>query len=264
VFLESYSELNQTLSDLSLAIVEPNRYRDRPQDRSQPLVYERRFWRTLEDCYQNLGCGKSAQVPSDDAAMDLNQQLYSALKTYPLRVIRELRGFKYAAQRNGGEKFALFLWLRTRRLTGESPSYSLNLVGTSAYVHREEWSMRREEDIVDQSLSAPAQSVFTGTLTMTNIDPSPYEPTWRGVVAAPIILAGTSSQSKIGSDFAEILTIGAITLNSTHKVRRDGGFSTAPQDYSVVSGLNSEEFNKLATSLQQAAKLVLKPRSSTA
>jgi SIR2-like domain len=260
IFLQSYSELNQTLSDLSLAIVEPDRYRDRPTDAS--LVYSKRFTRTLERCYQKMGCGKSGQVPDREKARELNEKLYEALRDGPLRMLNEVRRNYWGPHRNGSdepERFALFLWLRTRRPIGGDPPYSLNLVGTSAYVHREGWSMRRVEKIVENSTTAAVQAVFAGTPNVVNMDPSGQEPNWRGIVAAPIILEGTCSASMIGGSAADILTIGAITLNSTRKVVRPGDARPDDAAYSIISRLKSSDFNKLMTSLDAAADHVLRP-----
>jgi len=159
-----------------------------------------------------------------------------------------------------GENFALSLWLRSRRQRGAGPTkYALNLVGTSAFTHREGWSIRPPEKIDRNSQLAAVKAVFMGTLIATNAEPVPGLPIWRGIVASPIMLTGYASDVEIDGVAADKLTVGAITLNSNRTIAaldagRRPGLSSS---FSIMSALDGGNMNQLAESLQWAAAEVL-------
>lgn len=262
VFLKSYSQLNQVISDLALAVVEPVRYSsDAPEVDS--LVYGLRLGRALDDCYAAIGCTDSARSPVGDAADELSARLHRALTIPggPVDVLKALSP-KYGGLRLGGddgENFGLFLWLRTRDHGQTKRKYAINLVGTSAYTHREEWSLRHEVEISRDSQFAAAQAIFTGNSLAVNVPLAPNARTWRGILAAPIRHAASGSDENIGTTPADILTIGAVTLNSTHLVKRGGEERDAAEQASLIRKLDSKHYNDLLESLQKAAEYVLDP-----
>ncbi|MEU0791746.1 SIR2 family protein [Amycolatopsis sp. NPDC005961] len=259
IFLKSYSQLNQAISDLSLAVLEPARYRPE-YEVGDSLVYSRRFARALDDCYTSVGCEPRAEIPAGQAAEELTTRLHAALSISggPLDVLRKLSK-EYGDHKlggNDGENFGLFLWLRSRPLENGLRRYTINLVGTSVYTHREEWSLRHHVSIDRGSDFAAAQAVFTGTLQASNLSPSPIAQIWRGILAAPILLSGVGSDVMIGDAPADVLTVGAITLNSTYIIKANGE-DVAPEHLSLISKLDSERYNYLLGSLQQAAQHVM-------
>jgi hypothetical protein len=257
IFLRSYSQLNQVISDLALASVEPDRYLT-----DGSLVYGERLARALDMCYTAIGCGPNDWVPFGKAGVAFNDRLYHALNAPggPLDVLKRLsplyRNTKLGGP--GGENFGLSLWLRTREGLATRESYSLCMVGTSAFTHREEWSMRREVPISADTPFSAAQAIFQGSRQVSNVVPSPTSQIWRGVVAAPVLLVASGSDKNINGEPADILTIGAITLNSTHLVTDlEDGSEPEPEDVSIIKRLKAAHYDELINSLQKAAEFVL-------
>ncbi|MEA5366706.1 SIR2 family protein [Amycolatopsis sp., V23-08] len=259
IFLKSYSQLNQAISDLTLAVLEPERYRldDAVGD---SLVYSRRFARALDVCYTAVGCSPKAEIPAGQAAEDLTTRLHKALSIPdgPLDVLNRFSTEygNHVLGGNDGENFGLFLWLRSRTQENGGRSYTINLVGTSVYTHREEWSLRHHVNIDRGSDFAAAQAIFTGNLQAANLTPSPIAQIWRGILAAPILISGTGSDRMVGKAPADVLTVGAITLNSTYVIKANGE-RVAPRHLSLISKLDSERYNYLLGSLQQAAQYAM-------
>jgi hypothetical protein len=261
IFLKSYSQLNQAISDLALATVALDRYLG-SDDPADSLTYGNRLNRALDDCYAAIGCSATDWVPSGTAGADFNDRLYQALSIPggPLDVLRRMNQL-YRSPRLGGpdgENFGLSLWLRTRDRLSAKESYSLCMVGTSAFTHREEWSMRRQIPISADTPFTAAQAVFQGSRQVANVAPSPTSQLWRGVVATPVLLVGSGSDKNINGEPADILTIGAITLNSTHLVTElDDGDEPGPAEFSIVKRLKAAHYDELIASLQTAAEFVL-------
>ncbi|MGW3962724.1 SIR2 family protein [Amycolatopsis sp. NPDC005003] len=259
IFLKSYSQLNQVIADLALAVLEPRRYRIDMKS-NDSLVYSRRLAKALDNCYASIGCPPDVHVPSGGVAEDLTTRLHQALEIEdgPLEVLRDL-GRQYNDHPLGGatgENFGLFLWLRSRDLEGGRHRYILNLVGTSVYAHREDWSLRHHVKIDRNSEFAAAQAVFTGNLQATNLTPAPIGQIWRGILAAPILMSGIGSERTIGSDPVDVVTVGAITLNSTFVIKTNG--ERVPQDdLSLISKLDSVRQIRLLDSLRRAAQYVI-------
>jgi hypothetical protein len=134
------------------------------------------------------------------------------------------------------------------------------MVGTSAFTHREEWSMRREVPISADTPFSAAQAIFQGSRQVSNVVPSPTSQIWRGVVAAPVLLVASGSDKNINGEPADILTIGAITLNSTHLVTDlEDGKEPDPEEVSIIKRLKAAHYDELIASLQKAAEFVLDP-----
>lgn len=262
VFLKSFSQLDQTMSDLSLKILEPGRYRARPPDGSPSLVYERRLARALDECYRAIGCSSTQRVPVHDAAVALNHRLHLALHSRlgPVKVIDRLaRSIGELDDGSGDEEnFALFLWLKCRQRgrRADGYRYALRMVGNSAYNHREEWSTWPETDIARDSERAAAQVVFYGRQMAVNAGSEPGSEMWKGFVSMPILLESTGSEVTIGGTPADVVTVGAITLGSTRRVQT--GVPLTPGDrYSIITKFDSALLDQVFDSLTYAASRIL-------
>jgi len=118
--------------------------------------------------------------------------------------------------------------------------------------------MRREIPISADSPFTAAQAVFQGSRQVANVVPSPTSRIWRGVVAAPVLLVASGSDKSIDGEPADILTIGAVTLNSTHLVTDvDDGDEPDPEEFSIIKRLKAAHYDELIASLQKAAEYVL-------
>ncbi|HEY0636935.1 MAG TPA: SIR2 family protein [Pseudonocardiaceae bacterium] len=260
VMLRSYSQLNQVLADLSLVILQPRRYLRTPAEDPDSLVYSARMDRALDRCYRAVGCGRRQRVPDGPMAATLNDRLYAALHAPegPVGVISEIARTNFAYNfRRSAEKLSLFLWLRSRAHRGGPSPYALNLVGMSAYLHREKWSIRTEVEIVRGSVMVAAQAVFYNAPLAVDVQQQAGSPIWRGMIAMPIVLDSMNPDLRVGDSPADILTVGAITLNSTHLV--------AAADHSVGTGksimtlFDDEEMRRVRASILHAADAVLTP-----
>lgn len=261
IFLESYSQLNQAISDLGLAIVEADRYQPVGEGTAGELVYGNRLAKALDDCYARIGCPGAEQVPLGSAAEALHDKLYAALRAPdgPATVLRQL------AERHGdhpnGENMALFLWLRCRQYHERKTNYALNLVATSAYVHREAWSIRWwDQPIIRESEIVAVNAIFLGTNLASNLNAPRGGKVWRGIMACPIVMDSTASKKSINGVPLDTVTVGAITLNSTHYVNKEDlpqNGRSQHEDHSAVIALDAHETELVYTSIAQAAKSVL-------
>lgn len=269
ILLKSYSQLNQVLLDLTLATLESNKYVPNRADTQATLKYGRRLSRELTRIYTNIGCEKGEQeVPLGSKAERLSKSLYRALHDGPLAQLRE---YANSDIDGNGENFALFLWLRCRPQGRENAPYALRLVGTSAYVHREEWSLIPRQAIVKDSRIAAVSAVFEGIPRRVNLDPAPTgSQTWRGIVAHPLVVGPTVSRATVCDLPADMLTVGAVTLNSTRYV--DDRDESLPKklhrqvqgdEFSILTKLTLEQSDQIYASIVGAAAGVLYPPSST-
>lgn len=259
VLLKSYSQLHQVLADLSLAILEPNRYLRTPNDDPSSLVYGARLGRALDRCYSAVGCAKRDRVPAGRHAGALNDRLYDALHADqgPVGVISKIAGDSYSYDfRRSAEKLSLFLWLRSRGRHGRPARYALSLIGMSAYIHREEWSLRSEIEIERATRMTAVQAVFYGAPLAVDLERQAGSPIWRGLIALPIVLDSTSTDLRVGQTPADILTVGAITLNSTHRVAPEVPNGSG---LSIMALFDDEQMKMVLASILHAADAVLTP-----
>lgn len=261
VLLKSYSQLHQVLADLSLAILEPNRYLRTPSDDPSSLVYGARLRRALDQCYSTVGCAKRDRVPDGRRAATLNDRLYRALHADqgPVGVISRIASDSYSYDfRRSTEKLSLFLWLRSRGQRGRRARYALSLIGMSAYSHREEWSLRSEIEIMRATKMTASQAVFYGAPLAVDLERQVGSPIWRGLVALPIVLDSTSCDLRVSQSPADLLTVGAITLNSTHRVAPE--VPSGP-GLSILALFDDEQMKMVLASIRYAADAVLTPDS---
>ena len=137
--------------------------------------------------------------------------------------------------------------------------YALTLVGSSASIYREAWSVRWEVPIERDSTIAAAQAVFFGTPISFNLTPSPEASPWRGILALPVELQSTGSAKLVGGTAADTLTIGAITLNSTRRVKETDADAGGREDagWSILTRLDAAQLNQVVAGMSYAAAAVL-------
>ncbi|MDQ0911214.1 hypothetical protein QFZ22_007199 [Streptomyces canus] len=258
IFLKSHSQLVQVLWDLDLALTEPSLYVFTRKD-PQSLAYGPRFQRRLNACYSAIGCPAGGDFPPYNEAQKLSERLHDGLNgTGALaEELRKLRR-KYKRQSAPDESFALFLWLRSRQpgASGKAP-YALTQVGNSAHVHREPWSNRgRRVPIVGNSDYPAARAVFRGTNLLGSLpSESPYR-IWEGMLAVPVRIKDTAFCKAGSSHGLDILTVGTITLNTTHEVDKEKVDNS--DNTSVLACLSTEELSTLAGLLEDFSREILK------
>ena len=230
ILLKSYSQLVQAFSEMGLCAVEPANYVLTPKH-GQSIRYGARLNRAITQAYKAIGAARGQELPRDTAngsalSEALHKALYggNGLVSLIEKVLRE----EARIESLGDEKFALFLWLRRRARGKVSAPYGVMLTGSSAYVHREEWSFKRPDEISYNSEWMASRCLFMGGLQITNgtntTDGIPgssgkQPPTWNGILARPLILRGFSSPVSSNRDLDGMydrLVIGSVTLNSTY------------------------------------------------
>lgn len=268
IFLRSYSQLNQVLADLTLASVEPQKYQPETSGSSSCLVYGNRLKTALDEIYGNIGCTEPHQeVPIEEKAQRLHNALYEAMQRGPVKKLIEFAGNIAVGHDIGGpegENFGMFLWLRCRENGSRQVGYSLQMVGSSTYTHREPWSLPMRQNIVRDSKMTAVRAVFYGKQIFANLDPAPSGlQTWRGIVACPLVLPSTASRQRIKNIPVDILTVGAVTFNSTYYIDKlDKKIMEDPakrQHLSILAKVDLAQASEiLATLVEAASDLVRK------
>jgi SIR2-like domain len=257
ILLKSYSQLNQAVSDLGLAIREPLRYAKRPPKGQSSLLYGKRFTRALTDLYAELGCDKEPFVPTGDVSKRITCKLRAALKGPEKFLTSKIR--EHAPKHTQPEHFQLCLWLRRQDRVTNKPSYSLELLGSSTFHNYEAWALRRDVKITGNSPYAAAQAVYQGLSVCTNLDPNKNAGIWKGVLAIPINLGSTSSDAVLNGIPMDQLTVGSLTLDSTLCVTNahsDG--SVVPDDeLGIIGRLHKRDVDELIDRLYDAVPVVL-------
>lgn len=253
ILLKSYSQLTQLISELGLAVAEPNLYR-RNAPRDQSLHYGVRFKEALAAAYAAVGAHVRTGELNTDNALSLSRKLHESFHS-SLGLKSILSGFqkKYSSLIADDENFGIFLWLRSLDAPPDK-KYSLRLIGTSVYTHLEAWSARREEAITGNSNYAAVHAIFEGGVRVENLEPSRNGGTWRAAVAVPVVVTESRSNVLIGGDPLDSLTIGAVTLDSNKPIEPSEPGSTS---VSVISQLEPHEFQQIVDALDRLAGAVL-------
>lgn len=272
VVLKAYSEVPQVLYDIVLASRDPGTYFS--NDRGSSLRYGHRLTRALASAYKQVGApaGEDCISGSQQAALSdvLYRELYrrggqkragpgTLLKGWLKKDIHsdwlEDHGLNHKFMEQ--EEFALFLWLRSRSRrpnAHETPPFSIRLLGTSAYTHRESWSLRRELPI-RSGISFVSDAAYFGSSHFRALDDAREFPLWRAVVTCPIRWEGEGSGE-------EVFGVGVITLNTNRSIAGLEDIRRCAQDErdvekimnpSVISFLDTEQRDSLVVSLQRAA-----------
>ena len=256
IYLKSYSQLYQLVSELSLACAEGPLY-SKTAPKNKSLHYGVRFNAALSQSYQVIGAKKQTGELSADQSIALSRKLNAAAQSSkgPIRLLTKLRP-DYRESISESEQFGVFLWLRTMDLP-DSKKYSLTLVGSSVYAHLEPWSGGHEEPITGDSTCAAVHAIYKGGVQLENLDFEANGNTWKGVVAVPLIVVESRTSARLGPDPLDRLVIGAITLHTTKYV--DAGTYDAGE-LSIVSQLRPDSFQSaVVDSLLHVASVALDP-----
>ena len=268
VLLKSYGQQIQLINEMSFALDAMRENGDNAQryiDSSDPeesIRYGFRLRRTLDRCYQNLGCGDRDEFPIKDAAAQLSNRLHQYLTHVAENSIIDLlttaRGkiqnshakeqrdvftdFSGAFER---ERFGIFLWLRSRSGSENRAAYDLRLIGTSVYQHREDWSLDRVAAVTSNSRFPVARASYFGNVELTNIPSNADWQLWNSILAVPF--AVESPGSVLGAD---ILDIGVVSLNSTaYAFPGESGWKRG-DNRSVLSAMFTEDLEMLIKRLE--------------
>lgn len=253
IFMKSYSQLTQLISEFGLAVAEPKLYR-RNGPKATSLHYGFRFKEALSAAYTAVGANARTGDLDSDSALKLSRKLHSSFhaKNGPMSLLDSFRK-RHAADVSPKENFGIFLWLRSLDNPPEK-KYALKLLGTSVYTHLEAWSAKREEHITAHSNYAAIHAIYEGGVKVENLDPSRNGGTWRSALAVPVVVTQSRSSLSRGGDPLDSLTIGAITLDSNKPVEP---IDSASSDRSVIGALEPDEFQQLIDALDRLAGDVL-------
>ena len=259
IILKSFSQVNQVVADLALALQYPELYKSRPTGGRTSLRYGNRYKSAILACYGWLGCDRAPYVPVGDVSAGITGRLGAALSPIRNFLRRLAKGYGLTYAKGDEENFQLCLWLRRLDAMSHGPTYSLELMGSSTFQNREPWAMRRKVPISSDSPYASAQAVFNGLPITTNLDGSKNSGLWRGVLAVPITLGGFASPGEEANQPLDQLTVGALTLDSTYYV--DGSEAEADseigQRLGVLSYLDEKGTAELLTKVYRASAEVL-------
>lgn len=248
IFLNSIAQNSQLFLELTLARTRPDEY----MADDSPIRYGRRLLPVVRRIHATAGLTDTGGSPSWVAEQ---QQFVSDALTKRLDEVVELLrqmarsldysealGHRLQLQLQGTENFGLFLWVRALPDELGNPEYSLQLAGTSAYVHRGPATGRLLVPIAPSSGYPAADAVYFGNARLASLgNTTAPRPVWKSLFAVPV------SVNAEGVD----LNCGAISVNST--LPSD---STAA-DRSVLAHLKPSQQDKLADTLMQIAVDVL-------
>ena len=240
ILLKSYSQLVQAFNEMGLCAAVPSTYVLRPKT-GKSTRYGARFTQALNQAYSGINASRKSNLPAD--ASQVSDKLHGILygRDGIVRLIERLLREKAGVASLDDERFGLFIWLRQRSAGGINAPYGVHLVGSSTYAHREEWSLERPDEISFNSDYMASRCLFMGGLQFTNVDlKRDRPPTWRGLMARPLILRGYTSDasaSKKIDDMYDRLTLGSVTLNSTRCVLEDEISALAGKPMSALAVL---------------------------
>jgi hypothetical protein len=253
ILLKSYGQVIQVLSDLTLAHIEPRRYRPSISPRSESLAYGVRFDSALKLIYRNLAFGPVSGKPdSPEAALAISNQWREAAKR-PRALLRKFK-LKHSGACAASEDFGFFLWLRDPRGSQETSTYALRLIAASTYHHWEQWSGENVQQIHAKSTFASALAVYSGRVTLKEI-PAATRGIWRGSLAVPLVQKSSNSEAVLEAPASGVnesldrITIGAISINTNAEVNA----AAQSVNRSVLDVLTFEEQNQLEDALYEMA-----------
>jgi hypothetical protein len=252
VLLKSHSQTTQVVSDLALARRHPAQYKRRVVPAASSLYYGQRFRSAMQTIAQSIG------EPSNTQARErLSQRLrdLSKARNGVFSYVRR-KATKYKGEVSSDEGLAVFLWLREHSREPNSP-YALRLRASSAYVHWDEWSGKRLEDITELSNYTAVQAVYLGRPVTRNLSADANGQTWRGSVAIPLVFEEFRASSELRGQALDRLFVGALTLNSTCAV--DSEDEVEPSFLSAISAMDEDELQRLNDLLLQLVFDALSP-----
>jgi hypothetical protein len=258
IFLKSHAQLVQVLWDLDLGFAVPGRYETSGQRMHESLAYGNRFKQKLDACYTAIGCNATQDSLSLGKAQRLSASLHAALSKngdvgYILNTL--IRRHNNGALTD--ENFGLFLWLRIREHDPDKAPYALNLMGSSAYVHRAAWSASKKVPIVADSRFPAARALFCGTMLIGDLKGESPFAIWRGMLAKPIRIEDTTYCKQDFVHGLDTVVVGAVTLNTTKYTERDQHPGIREDELSVLNRMPKPELAELGASLEKATLKIL-------
>jgi len=251
VSLNSYGQLSQLMMELELAMSHPGAYLSESPRHCARYGY--RLSRCLKRAYPLIGWPADSDEPHDDSLERASEALHSLLQDLRPRLTelvlehndRDLRALGRTLNSRGqdleshlaGEGLALFLWLPTlfRPHDKVQRHYRLQLVGSSAYSHREYWSFRREPvEVNAYALSTQAKAAFSGQ-PLVEATEREFEPRlWKTNVAIPLTVITPDGESSVACG-SIVLTSDRGLLPDTASVQDRASPSRAAVSYLSTS-----------------------------
>lgn len=289
IVCKSFSQIQQVMSELTVASQDYQRYNDDDPITSRRYGY--RFTRALNYAYEAVGAPKGSSCdwwPSGESSERLCERLSQALRmpdpvtgaAGPEAYLRELAeaipaieldslGLTHPYLRSEG--FSIFLWLRQRpdngRPQGEA-SYSLRMMGTSGYSYKDKFTNDRTV-IMGRPTSSnylAAFSVYFGRAAQSLALPDERAlPLWRSMIASPLTWTNEENDN-------DELVLGAVTLNSNRRGwkkeilrerKRAGTFDLDRLRPSILGLIRTDQAEELTRRLGDAALRVIRREEPT-
>lgn len=245
IFLKSFSQLAQLVWEMTYALDVPTAYtRNRGKDLT--LTYGSRFKTVLTKSYSSVGCAARSDFLGEAAAIDLSKSLDAMLGTSHA-LGKELKRLERVYPRLPGdagvENLGIYLWLRTRSHGSVLASYTVTMIGTSAYISRASWTMPRPVPISAESDFAVSKAVYFGSAIAENIGFAEPGTPWRGTLAVPLRLERDGDTH----------TIGAVSLHTNRPVKGSGA-----EKVSLIGRITkAADYSSLADHLEKSAQTLL-------
>jgi hypothetical protein len=262
IFLKSYSQLEQLVSELVVSTKDLANYDSR--DPAISSGYGFRFSRTLEGCYATLGStsGAGITLPARvNAANGLQAELTSGgrianlldnLRGDPGLVARFNDMKKEARDTTAhSDEFGLALWLRAANHTPDH-IYSINLIastGTILLGERQHMPFTNVR-IEPYSPYLEPRAVSRGTSLFRDLPRRDALTGWVSGIAVPVRQIEDVNDAA-GKPYNRSLTVGAICLTTT------GHISNRVPPISWLAALDTDQKAKLAAELELIARDLL-------
>ena len=215
IYLNSYAQASQLVYELGLAHRSARRYLS--DSRSHSIRYGHRFRRRITAAYKAVGGRRGCVPPVGESQRGVSDKLHAMMSSSGVigAALKAARSeLAEGAKKAYGisetyleqEQLACFLWLRAvTDSPDEAAPYQLRLIASSAYSHREAWTQDDEAFIAPDSPFPVAKAVFFGN---ARVEPAQRagNAIWNCIFAMPL--------SVQGDDDSDLLTIGAVSLNS--------------------------------------------------
>ena len=266
VFFKSYGQQIQAVYEASLALFEPELYRS--NDEGTSTRYGFRLQRALKSSYQNVGCQGSSDMPEGTHADRLSDRLYAAMHAPASRIQKILRAAlartesavfeeTYGRYKDDykAENFALFLWLRS--VANDNDAYDLRCVGSSAYRHREAWSLDRRAAITARSRFPVGRACFAGQADIANFSAIGEWQLWGSSYATPFSFYLESSSLFSDQGPFDSVEVGAIALHTTNFWSEESGAWNDKRRRSLLSTLTEDMERDLIDALASAAREIV-------
>lgn len=278
IFVKSYSQLVQAISDMAMALVQPTRYRRRASAGQRSIRYGVRFREVLDSAYASIGCTRRSDVPSGPQADNLSNLLFSAVHDPTGALSKTLAAIgadcrRAISKRVGvAEKFGLALWLRSREHGSTRSKYAVRLVGESHLTYAAPWVMPEPELILPGTSNTIAETLYKNMTLARRLPVGSGASPWRGMVATPITVYGAGSEVTLPDSSVPLdrLTVGVAVLYTTHNVVDEvsptpAGLPTSvrPESLDAISVLSYAQsvgrYADLARVLRESATQLLFP-----